>query len=301
MLLSTKAKYMKKPRVVVIGASGFVGAYFMYLSKPFHKNIISPSHKELDITNHNIIHKFFFESKPRFIINFAAHTNINEAEKERDDKDRLTWLTNFIGVKNFVLACEKINTHFIHISTDAVFPGTKNYPGPYAEDAPPQKNGENINWYGYSKLKAEEEIKRLKNYTIIRISHPFGNPGSQRDLVAKTINDIKKGKGIFVDQLFTPTFIDDLTNTIWAIILKKQSGIFHVGCQGLVSRFEFDQHLVKKINLKKKLIPVSMEEFLKNNAPHTRLGGFLTTATQNILRVKFHTWQEALDKTISRI
>lgn len=293
---------MEKPLVLIIGGSGFVGGYFLNLSKRFKKNIIAPSHKELDIADKNGIEKFFFENKPRFVINFAARTNIKESEKERGNKTGFTWRTNFVGAKNVALAAKKIKAHLIHISTDAVFPGTKTSPGPYSENDSPAKNPSDINWYGYTKLKAEEEIRKLKiNYAIIRISHPFGNPKSQRDLVAKTIRDIERGRGIFVDQLFTPTFIDDLANAIWAIIQKRQSGIFHVGCQELVSRFEFDQYLVKKINLKKKLIPVSMEKFLEYNAPHTRLGGFLTTETQNSLGVKFHTWQEALDKTILRM
>lgn len=292
---------MGKP-LIVIGGSGFVGGYFLHLSKRLNKNIASPSHNELDITNRDIVQNFFFKNKPRFVINFAAYTNINEAEKEWGNKNGRTWLTNFVGAKNLAKACEKINVHLIQISTDAVFPGTKIHPGPYTEDAFPSKNGKDINWYGYTKLKAEKEIKNLKtNYAIIRISHPFGNPKSQRDLISKTIRDIEKGVGLFVDQLFTPTFIDDLTNAIWAIIKKRQSGIFHVGCQGLVPRFEFDRYLAKKLNLKKKLVPASMEEFLKHNAPHTRLGGFLTTTTQDLLQVKFHTWQEALNKAVSRI
>lgn len=293
---------MKKSPIIIIGGSGFVGGYFIYLSRRFKDRLICPSRKELDITQEGIIHRFFLENKPSFVINFAAYTNINEAEKERGNKKGLTWSNNFVGVKNLLRACRETSAHFIHISTDAVFPGTKDYPGPYAEDAHLFKNARDINWYGYTKLKAEEEVKKhAANYAIIRISHPFGNPKSPRDLITKTLSDIENGLGLFIDQLFTPTFIDDLTDTIWAIIQKKRSGIFHVGCQGLVPRFEFDQYLAKKLNLKKKLIPVSMEELLKHSAPRTRLGGFLTTATQNSLRVRFHTWQEALNKVVLRI
>lgn len=291
-----------KKNILIIGGTGLVGKHFIHLSKHYNDNILTPSHRQFDITDKNIVQKFFLENKPGFVINFAARTNINEAEKEKGNKKGVTWMTNFLGVKNLVSSCSKTKTFLIQISTDAVFPGTKNYPGPYDEDARPSKNKKDINWYGYTKLKAEKEIKKLKkNYAIIRISHPFGNPGSERDLVSKTVRDIRKGVGIFVDQLFTPAFIDDLTFAIWAIIKKQKSGIFHVGCQGLVSRFEFDQYLVGKLSLKKKIIPSSMEEFLKHNAPHTRLGGFITAKTQNLLGVKFHTWQEALDKTILRI
>ncbi len=291
-----------KKTIIITGGTGLVGEHFIRLSKNYNANILSPSHKEFDISNKNAVQKFLLKNKPDFIINFSAYTNIGQAEKEKGNKNSITWRTNFVGVKNLVQYCRKTNTFLIQISTDAVFPGTKNYPGPYDEDKKPAKNKKDVNWYGFTKLKAEEEIKKLKkNYAIIRISHPFGNPKSERDLVSKTIMDIHKGVGIFVDQLFTPAFIDDLTIAIWAIINKRKSGIFHVGCRGLVSRFEFDQYLVKKLKIKKKIIPSSMEEFLKQNAPHTRLGGFITAKTQDSLKVKFHSWQEALDKTILRI
>lgn len=290
-----------KKNILITGGTGLIGQQFIRFSKN-HKTIISPSHKECDITDKDILENFLFKQKPEFIINFAAHTNIAEAEKEKGNKKGITWMTNFQGVKNLADYCRKKNIFLIQISTDAVFPGTKRNPGPYDEDNEPSRNKNEVNWYGFTKIKAEEEIKKLKkNYAIIRISHPFGNPKSQRDLVSKTIRDINKGVGIFVDQLFTPAFIDDLTLSIWAIINKRKSGIFHVGCQGLVSRFEFDQYLVKKLKIKKKIIPSSMEEFLKHNAPHTRLGGFMTAKTQDLLGVKFHNWQEALDKTILRI
>lgn len=289
-----------KKNILITGGTGLIGQQFIKHSKK--QFILSPSHKEMDITKKQSMENFINKHRPEFIINFAAHTNIAEAEKEKGNKKGITWTTNFEGVKNLADYCHKTKAFLIQISTDAVFPGTKINPGPYDENKLPSSNKNEVNWYGFTKIKAEKEIKKLKNnYAIIRISHPFGNPKSERDLVSKTIRDINKEVGIFVDQLFTPAFIDDLILTIWAIINKRKSGIFHVGCQGLVSRFEFDQYLVKKLKIKKKIIPSSMEEFLKHNAAHTRLGGFITTKTQDLLGINFHSWQQALDKTVLRI
>lgn len=289
-------------KTVVIGGTGLVGSSFISFSKK-KKAIIAPTHKDLDVTNKQNVEKFLSRVKPDFVINFSAYIHIDEAEKERDNKDRMTWKVNAEGVENLVTACKKNSAFLIQISTDAVFPGTKKYHGPYRESSPIAKNYNEINWYGYSKLKAEEEIeKSLKNYAIVRISHPFGNPRSDKDLVTKTIRDIKRGVGLFADQLFTPTFIDDLTNAIWIIIAKKQRGVYHVACSEVVPRIEFGRYIAKELRLKEKLITAaSMEEFLIKRAPRTRLGGLLTNYTQKTLGVKFSSWQEALDITISRI
>lgn len=291
-----------KKTIVVIGGTGFVGSYFLALSKKFKNSIIAPTRKELDITNKQSVISFFKRIKPEFVINFAGYTNINDSEKERKNRLGKTWVVNVVGVENLVEACKKANSFLIQISTDAVFPGTKDYPGPYAENAKPAKNEKTINWYGVSKLHAEKEAKKLKrNFAILRISHPFGNPRNDRDLIAKTLKDIEEEHTIFKDQLFTPTFIDDLAKAIWTIQEKKISGIFHIGCKGLVSRVEFDRHLLKLLNRKMNLIEGSMEEFLKYSSARTRLGGFQTEYTEKILGVTFHTWRDALKKVAKNL
>lgn len=285
-------------KILVIGGTGLVGSSFISFSKK-KKTIIAPSHKDLDVTNKKNVDQFLSRVKPDFVINFSAYINIDEAEKERDNKDSITWKVNVKGVENLVAACKKNSAFLIQISTDAVFPGTKKYPGPYHESSPTAKNYSEINWYGYSKLKAEEKIEKLlKNYAIVRISHPFGNPRSDKDLVVKTIRDIKRGVGLFADQLFTPTFIDDLTNAILQIIAKKHMGIYHVACGEVVSRIEFGRYIAGKLRLKEKLIPASMEDFLIRHVPRTRLGGLLTAETECVLGIKFHSWQEALKKVV---
>lgn len=285
-------------KTLVIGGSGFVGSHFLYLSRRCQDSFLAPSHQELDITQKKKVFDFFTQIKPEFVINFAAIVNVAESEKERGNKKEVTWRTNVIGVKNIAQACRETKAFFIQISSDAVFPGTKEFPGPYPEDAIPPKSNRDLSWYGYSKLKAEEEVKKLKKrFAVIRISCPFGNLKSEKDLVNKTIKDIKADYKIFTDQFFTPTFIPDLTSVIWKIQVNKATGIFHVACRGLIPRIELARHLAKKLKLKEKLKEGSMAEFMKepSRPPMTRLGGLLTKKTRKALELKFHSWQEALN------
>ena len=287
---------------LIIGSSGFVGRYFIELDRKNSKGkYLTPTHQELDITVKSQVDKFFAANEIEVVINFAGYTNMDESEKERGKKNKRTWITNYMGVKILAQQCKAAGIFLIQISTDAVFPGTDRYPGPYKETDMPPTNGVCLNWYGFTKLKAEEEIKKLKkNFAIIRISHPFGNLTSQRDLISKTIIDIKRGHPLFTDQLFTPTYLEDLSKAILKIGQKKASGIFHIGCDGLVARIEFDRYLAGKLKLKEVLRIGSLQEFMSapNRAPRTRLGGFITTETQKKLGIKFHHWQEALDKTL---
>jgi len=287
--------------ILIIGSSGLVGSRFVKRSLQHQSLLLTPSHSTLPIGDRKKILAMVAKYTPQVIINFCAITNIDEAEKERGDKKGKVWQTNVVGVSNLVAACKAAGAFLIQISTDAVFPGTEDYPGPYYEDSLPSSHGKGINWYGYTKVVAEAETKKLgKQDAIIRISHPFGNLHSERDLIKKTIRDIDAGHKLFTDQQFTPTFIDDLTDTIWIIAEKKLSGTFHVGCQGLVSRWVFDHYIAKILHIKKPLVPGTMKEFLaqKGRAIRTRLGGFQTSQTQHILGLSFHSWKEALNKTI---
>lgn len=303
---SHRAKKNKPPSTLIIGSSGFVGGYYTDKSRHarLQTTLLTPTHTDLDITDKKSVFTYFSNMRPRYLVNFAATTNMDESEKERNDKEGKTWRNNVIGVKNLVAACRSFHTFLIQISTDAVFSGTDQYPGPYKESDIPQKNGKGLNWYGCTKLMAENEIMKLKKrYAIIRISHPFGNPTSERDLVNKTIKDIRSAHLLFADQLFTPTYLKDLTNAIWKIQLGELSGIFHVGCRGLVARIEFDRYLAKKLSLKEQLRVGSLKEFVSvpHRAPRTRLGGFITSQTQQILGLKFHSWQNALDEILRSV
>lgn len=284
--------------VLVIGASGLVGSKFVELSRN-RLNLLTPHHKTLDIVNKALVYKMFRKHRPRVVVNFATIINIDQTEKERGDRSGKVWQTNVVGVTNLVEACKAEGTFLIQLSSDAVFPGSQEYPGPYHEHSLPSLDGKGINWYGYTKVAAEREAKKLgKRAAILRISHPFGNTRSKKDLIIKTIDEIKSGQKLFNDQILTPTFIDDLTRAIWVITEKELPGIFHVSSTNLVSRFVFGQSVAKKLKIKKRLISGSMKGFLRQrgHATRTRLGGLETSFTQQILGISFHSWQEALNE-----
>lgn len=295
-------KINNSKNTLVIGGSGFIGSHYLSFFKSRKNTVIAPTHTQLDITNKKKLLSFFKKTKPQFVINFAAISNTEVWAKEQGNVNGKTWKINVIGAKNLVDACKDSSSFLVQISTDAIFPGTSKRPGPYAEDAKPAADKKTINWYGVSKLKAEEAVKKLeRNFAIVRISHPFGNPKHPRDLVAKTIYDIENKRAIFADQIFTPSFIDDILLTINEIQKKQISGIFHVGCKGLVTRSAFAKHLLKLLKKKTQLVDGSMETYINSSAPRNRLGGFLTDHTERKLGVTFHTWQDALKKTVQNL
>src|SRR5205823_3200768 len=143
-------------KILLIGSSGLVGSRFVELF-PDKRNLLTPEFSELDITNLNQVQEYFHNHHPDIVINFAAYTNVSEAEKQRGDKAGSCWLVNVEGVKNILNSLDQ-NTRFIHISTDMVFSGSAADPGPYSADHKPETNSQNLTWYGYTKAEAERVI-----------------------------------------------------------------------------------------------------------------------------------------------
>jgi len=291
----------KRLKVIIVGNHGFVGSAIVNSLKNRRYNLNTPSKKQLDITNLKSITHFLKASKPQILINFASFTNIEEAEKQRNDKNASAWKTNVIGAGNLAKICKKHDIFLIQISTDSIFPGTAKFPGPYLEKTVPPDKLNSLGWYSYTKLERGKSVKKSGcSFALIRISYPFGNIHSEKDFVVKTIKYVKEGVSLFKDQYFTPTFIPNLAKALKKNISRKQSGIYHVACRELTTPLEFGTYLTKKLGLKKEHKSQHLKQTDKNKGWvfRTKHGRLLTKQTQKILNLKFHSWQKALDEFI---
>lgn len=163
-----------KTSILIFGSSGLVGSRFIDL---YHKDTLTviPRSEEVDITNAREVELFFEKNHDEFnsVINFAAYTDEAKAEKERGNEKGLVWQLNVEGPKNLAETCLKYGKYFIQVSSDFVFPGTNDYPGPYAEDEKTPDLPEGLGWYGWTKLMGERAAQSYENSAIVRISYPF--------------------------------------------------------------------------------------------------------------------------------
>jgi dTDP-4-dehydrorhamnose reductase len=293
-------------RILVTGGAGLVGSRFSdYLSEHFEP--IAPDSKELDIRDKESLRKFIKETKPSLAIHFAAFTNVDQAEKEKGDKDGLAWQLNVEGSKNLAQVCADQNIFMTHLSTDFIFSGTPDFQGPYKEDA--LGNDENISWYGLTKKRSEEEVKKAcPQATIVRISYPYRARYDRKTDFARnilTLFDQGKLYPLFIDQVLTPTFIDDACSVLCKLLRERISGeVFHIVSKDLTSPFEFGNYLLLRARgVKGAVVPSSMQEFMQNKVrtPRPRLGGLLSQKTQEKLGLNFPSWQESVDKMIRQL
>ena len=296
---------MKK--LLVIGATGLVGSRFCDLAKS-KLEIVQADEKTLDITDNDAVQKYFSENKFDAVLNFAAFTNVDGAEAQRNDETGLAYRLNVIGPKNLAESCNENSMFLVHISTDFVFPGTEELPGPYSEDSILPETSNGIGWYGWTKNRAEYMVSSTaEKYAIIRYGYPFRAAPYEikndwaRNLI-KLYNE-QKLYPLFTDQVQSVVLIDDLVEPMVKIIDGELNGIFHIA-SNITTPYEIGSYLLSKYAGKNiELQKGSMIEFLKapGRTPRPLFGGLKTEVTENKLGMKFKTWQEMVDEFVKQL
>jgi len=283
-----------KTKVIGTGLTGLVGSRVKELTADVFGWIDLSRSNGVDITDEKIITDAIEKSDPGVLINFAAFTDLDEAEKQKNNKKGLCYQINVAGTKNIALACAKTNKHLIYISTDAVFDGKKK--APYIETDNPNP----INWYGQTKWLGEQAvIDSGCKFTIIRIAYPFRTKfENKKDFVRKLLDKFSKGETLkmFSDTLFTPTYIDDIAKTLKTIIQVKQSGIFHVVGSSILSPFQAATEIAEIFGFNPKLIKrIDLSEYLKiSSRPYPRWAGLSNEKLKAELDVSMRTFSEAI-------
>jgi len=140
----------------------------------------------------------------------------------------------------------------VFISTDYVFNGEK---GLYSEEDQPDP----INYYGYTKLKAEEAVRSILNdYCIVRTSVIFGSkPAAGKINFALWILESLKQKrriNVVIDQINSPTLNTNLAEAILEILDRKLMGLYHIAGATPISRYDFACLLAEEFKLERELI-----------------------------------------------
>jgi dTDP-4-dehydrorhamnose reductase len=293
---------------LVIGASGLIGSRFVELAKN-NLDIIPVDEKTLDITDKDAVRVFFKENKFNSVLNFAAITNVDGAEKENGDQTGLTWKLNVVGPLNLARASKENNKFLVQISTDFIFKGLEEDAGPYGEDHPIPQDSNGIGWYGWTKNRAESELKKIDcRYAVVRIAYPFYSERYEQKLdFAKNylkLYDEEKLFPIFTDQTLSVINVNDLIEPLIKILSEEIEGTFHLVSKDTTTPFDFVEYLLKKTrNVEGVVQKGSMKEFLKveGRTRRPRLGGLKTEITEDKLGMKFKSWREMVDDFVSKL
>jgi len=271
---------MKK--IVITGSNGLLGQTLVNLlmKAPENYSVFGLSkgdnrmnrndflYYDIDITNYSQLEECITYIQPSFIINTAAMTNVDTCELKPEECNNL----NIEAVKYLTQICTKLNIHFIQISTDFIFDGSKGF---YKETDPPNP----LSIYGHSKLKAENIVKNSGvNFSILRTILVYGKVVNlKRNNIVLWVKDmLENNKEITIvdDQYRMPTYVEDLATACKLIVDKNISGVYHISSNELLSVFEIANQIADVFGLNKKLIKPISTKTLNQKAIRPQKTGF---------------------------
>lgn len=279
--------------IVGTGLSGLVGSRVVDLFGPSFSFENYSLETGVDITNAKDIRSRIAKSSAPWMFHFAAFTNVQEAEKQRDlGEHSLVWRINVQATETIVQACKESGKRVVYIDTDYAFDGTKKA---YTEEDSPNPQG----WYAITKTEGAKRVLAYDKGLVLRISNPYrANPIGKTDFVHKMLERFEAGEDLFAatDQLFVPTFIDDLAIALKILLSTRAAGIYHVVACDAISPFDaativaqtygYNVHTIKK---------TSFDAFFKHRAPVPQYAA-LRSEKLNKLGVTTHSFREGIEE-----
>jgi dTDP-4-dehydrorhamnose reductase len=249
-------------KLLITGASGLLGINLAMEAMSEHEvigidrgRLKSAPFKVLkaDFLQASEINSIIDLTNPDWLINCAALANLEECEKHPEQAKTLN--TNFPA--ELARACAKRNIKFVHLSTDAVFDGTKE--GSYSEEDSPNPQG----IYSQTKLEGERAVQEANPQAIIARVNFFGwSLGGRRSLGEFFVNNLSEGKNVngFTDVIFCPMWVNHLAQTLIAMLEKDLHGLYHVVGAQPMNKYQFGVEVARKFGLRESLIaPQSVE------------------------------------------
>ena len=194
---------------------------------------------DLDLTDLEGLAGALEEVRPAAIINCAAYTAVDRAERE----EALAVIVNGSAVGVMAEHAARHRVPFLTFSTDYVFPGDGEEP--YLESSPTDP----INAYGRSKLAGEgAALAACPEALVVRTSWLVS--GTHPNFVATMLRlAAEREVRVVDDQRGCPTMVDDLAPAAWAALRVGASGLLHLTNSGETTWFRFARAAVARAGL----------------------------------------------------
>ncbi len=283
-------------KILITGANGQLGMSFRYWTSQFSDFkfdfTVLP---ELDLTKESKLNNYLKNKSFDYIINCAAYTAVDKAEKENGEAEKL----NAGVVQTLCELAELYSFKLIHFSTDYVFDGSNNKPYQENDSQSP------INFYGYTKAKGEKLILNSGiDAWIIRTSWLFSPFG--KNFVAKILSLLKSKREISVvnDQVGSPTYAIDLAKLILEALSRKSFGsggkIYHLTNSGNATWFQIAKKIKEMTNLDCEILPAKSDD-KSYIAKRPRYSVLSCSRIKKDFNLQSRSWTLALNDCIEKI
>jgi dTDP-4-dehydrorhamnose reductase len=216
-------------RALVAGAAGQLGRELVARLGP--QLAWAGGRAELDVTDEAEVAALVARVRPDVVFNATAYNRVDAAEREPER----AFAVNALAPRALARAAREAGALVVHVSTDYVFDGAA--ARPYREDDPAHP----LSVYGASKLAGERHVLESgAEALVVRTSGVLARGGSAQkggSFVDRILAKARAGEPLRVvaDQVFAPTFADELADALLGLVRLRARGLCHVTNQGSCS------------------------------------------------------------------
>jgi dTDP-4-dehydrorhamnose reductase len=228
-------------KILLTGKNGQVGGELARLL-PKIGDTVAVGRRQLDLAHPDQIRRMIQDIRPQLIVNAAAYTPVDLAEKEEPIARSIN--TDAPGV--MAEEAKKIGAALVHYSTDYVFDGAKTTP--YEEMDPTNP----LNAYGRTKLGGEHAIRHAAvPHLILRTQWVYGNRGKNFLLTVLRLASEREELRVVNDQFGAPTWSREIARATTKVVgellgssagaqsFERVSGTYHMTAAGQTTWHEF--------------------------------------------------------------
>lgn len=231
--------------ILLTGKNGQVGWELQRSLLPLGR-VVAVDRRELDLADADALRRRLDELRPDIIVNAAAYTAVDQAEREPDAARAINATAPAVMAED----AARRGTLLVHYSTDYVFDGTK--AGPYEESDGPNP----LNAYGRSKLAGEEAVQASgAGHLILRTSWVYSSRGSNFLRTMLRLAAEREELRIVADQVGAPTWARFLAEATAQAVRQAmqerrggnfESGVFHLTSAGETSWHGFASAILER-------------------------------------------------------
>lgn len=240
--------------ILVTGGNGQLAAC-LRKTAPAKLSVTYHERNTLDLTQREQTHAVIAEIKPDVIVNAAAYTKVDIAEKEKD----AAFAANEAGVAHLAAAAKASGAYLIHISTDFLFHGAFNRPIDESAAVKP------IGVYAESKAAGERALMASGTTgAIVRTAWLYSEFGANFMKTMLRLGKEKPQLNVIADQHGSPTYAVDLAHALWRMVLSdKKPGLelYHFANFGVTTWYDFATAILRTAGLVTPVNPILTHEY----------------------------------------
>ena len=276
-------------QLLVTGVYGQLGRALERVARERGVAIAGHDQDTLDVRHAGVVTDFVLRLEPTTVVNCAAITAVDDCECDEE----AAYAANAAAVGHLAMACNRVGSRLIHVSTDYVFSGDGDRP--YVESDPPAPLGV----YGRSKLAGEHQAAKADRHLIVRTAWLYGRGG--RNFVESIRGQLRSGTSplrVVADQTGSPTFCDDLAEAILDLERCRATGVVHAVNAGATTWHGFAVEIAHQLGSAVEIVPVTTAEFPRP-APRPAYSVLDTTLLAALIGRSMPPWQDALKRYLS--